>query len=212
MVRKPILIQDLNLYHGSPCRIEKFSYEFNKDSAASLGHGFYFTNKLNVAMGYTERHNSNSGVQFANETPTIHKVRVTLKNPMDSKHKQALSRSQVRKLILSSPCLDTALANNFDVEFQGRKECIEEACGWYGDYDDRTLAETLSSLSTDFWQDHNEAFSRLVTEMLGFDGVVAYDENGGVRGDIIVSAWFPEQIEILAHLDPKLERASSFEP
>ncbi|MBB4861212.1 hypothetical protein HNP46_000023 [Pseudomonas nitritireducens] len=212
MTRKPILIQDLNLYHGSPCRIEQFSYDYNKDSAASLGHGFYFTNKLNVAKGYTERHHSNHDLQFANETPTIHKVRVTLNNPMDSKHKQALSRAVVRSLITCSPCLDTALANNFDVDFQGKKECIEEACGWYCDYYDRPLAETLSSLSTDFWQDHNEAFSRLVYELLRYDGVVAYDEKGGVRGDIIVSAWFPEQIEILAYLDPKLERDSSFEP
>lgn len=193
-------IFDRFFYHGGPTSIEKFDFAFTNQGTDQNGSGFYFITDRTVANGYCEVRESNKQVNGNAGTPTLHKVRLKILNPLPESKIQPLRYHQVRTLLLKSPMIDEALEGFGEMAREGKEKLLNQAIANLVDNDESTLIKTLNTLSYDFFGDHIEAFNLAVKEVLGYDGVIA--KNGK---DWTAVAWFPDQIEIVSRT-PKIQR------
>ncbi|MBI6882439.1 hypothetical protein [Pseudomonas putida] len=199
---------ELNFYHGSPCRIEKFSFEFTGRAINYHGSGFYFTTSVKDARVYCEPREGSQKITFTNLNPTIHKVKLSIANPLSDKHIQPLTLEQVKAIARRSPKLEEALEDFDDVGRFGLEKVLNTAAKGFVGHDDMTLLMNLNSLSNDLFGPYIEAFNHAVKDVLGYDGLLAK-----VKNSWVAVAWFPEQIEILSRTpfkDPHV--ASDMEP
>ncbi len=188
-------IKNRFFYHGSPCRIDSFSYEFIGHGKDQYGSGFYFTSCRTSASGYAVRNEVSDRLFKGNATPTLHKVKLSIENPLDTKHKQSLSSAQVRTIIERAPSLLDRLSESYDVEYEGYENVLRKVIEIYSDNDESTLLEQLNMLSNDFYGLDIKEFNECIRDVLGYDSVV--DHYGK---EIIVAAWFPEQIQIVSKM------------
>lgn len=186
-------IFDRFFYHGSPVSIDKFSYEFTGKGTDELGSGFNFVNRLAEAIQFCELRESSRRVLASADNPTIHKVKLNILNPLDSKAVRALSIHEVAQLITRAPNYLEHLEGFGDVEREGLKKVLGRAIpGFVGN--EGPLLQVLNSLSHDFYDDEVEAFNTVAREVLGYDGVIRK-----VDSKIVIAvAWFPDQIEIVS--------------
>lgn len=184
-----------HFYHGSPCSIDEFKYEFTHLGRDALGGGFYFINTLKESRHYCEFDEKKKSYLNSIVQPTIHKVKLDIKNPLIATHVQPLTINQIKKIIKKSPILDECLTSFGDVSSESRETIISYAIGDLANDDEDPLLRTLNRLSTDFYREHIEAFNNAVKDVLGYDGLLS-NENG----HWIAVAWFPEQIEIVQRI------------
>jgi len=199
-------LQNKFFYHGAPCAIEKFDYAFTSQGDDYYGSGFYFTSSKRVAIGFCcENDVSKShGIAF---TPTLHKAKLEINNPLPLHHVQTLSLSEARDLIARAPGIEEKLNDFWEVEYEGGVDkVLIKAAKIYSGIDD-DLIKTLTKLSINFYGEHTEAFNTAVRDVLGYDGLIEVVEH-----ETLVVAWFPEQINIVSRVNPTLERDESLEP
>lgn len=199
---------DMFFYHGSPCEISEFSFKFMGHGNDQLGSGFYFTSVRKDAVGYTEPNEVSSKHLDAEHSPTVHKVKLTFANPLDSKHVQSLTKSQVRAIIERAPNLMETLTNFDDVQTYGYEKVIRPVIDIFAGNNETPLLQTLNLISNDFFRESIKEFNEAVRDILGYDSVI---ERQGKSYCAV--AWFPEQVEIISRTKHvKLEADTSPSP
>ena len=192
-------------YHGRPCSIDKFSFKFTGKANAQNGSGFYFITSMKEARVYCENRES-SKFSFDEIQPTIHKVKLSMENPLLASAIQPLTVDQVKLLMHKAPDLLLHLADYGDVDLDGLDAVMSYAAEMIAENDDDPLIHSLNMIATDFFGQHTEAFNNGVKELLGYDGVIAKAEDN----DWFAVAWFPEQIQIVERI-PFRERSLNHE-
>lgn len=193
-------------YHGSPVRIEVFDIAYvNKSDQAVLGAGFYFTSDPDDAMGYVGD-TDKACVQGVAIEPTLHRVKLDVKNPLVLGVTGPLSQMQVEAIVrqLPSDTLEDRLWDRLDVGSMGVERALRQACSTYAG-DEVTLSYRLFQLANDFFDDHIDILNRAVMEVLGFDGIITKNKSGVVH----VCAWFPEQVRIVSRTPAREYRPDS---
>lgn len=191
-------------YHGSPCSIEQFDYAFTGRGLDQHGPGFYFSSSRSAACAHTDVNHVVKEAR-AEISPTLHTVRLSIKNPLDANHVQKITASQVARIMRSSPVLEEKLWDRLDVGSYGIEYCISKTAKEYV-WDEANLLEILCRLYGDiFDEDSVKEFATAVRDVLGYDGATYPHEEQN-----IMVAWFPDQIEIvkrtpMRQLDEDLE-------
>lgn len=209
MSGKPIF--ERFFYHGSPCSIDKFSYEFAGKGTDQMGSGFYFTTERKEAEKYCVLKRHNSAFLEAADNPTLHKVKLRISNPLLSTTIEPLRTCRVKALMNRSPNLSERLADYGDPDFEGLDKLMSYAAESMTGHDESPLIMTLNMIATDFFGDHISEFNAAVRDILGYDGLIA---DAGNKHWIAV-AWFPEQIEIVSRItprDPSIDYQSEVSP
>jgi hypothetical protein len=187
----------LTVYHGSGAAIERFEYAFTNAGNDQLGSGFYFTSDIEQAKGYAVRRLEPELAKPGGEdAPNVVHAMLSIKNPLSSTFAgKGLSRVAVQKLLRRSPCLNEALENFGDVEFEGQEKVLNEAVAMYVTPPGagKPLLKQLFKVANDFYPDHIAEFNKAVFEVLGYDGVVETFKDGTTH----YVAFFPEQVVIL---------------
>jgi hypothetical protein len=187
-------------YHGAPCTIESFDYKFTNQGNDQYGSGFYFTPCKTTATSYCIP----NGVVQANGipyTPTLHKVRLNLENPLDSQHIQPLTLAQCIEIITRAPDYEEVLGDYYDLGRERLDVIIRKHAKLYSANDETPLLNTLNLLANDHYGDNIRELNTVLKDVLGYDGVV-----DTVGRTMIAVAWFPEQIEFVQRIkNPKKE-------
>ena len=191
----------LTVYHGSGATIERFEYTFTNAGNDQLGSGFYFTNNLEEARGYaTRRLGPDLPKPGGEEAPNVVHAWLSIKKPLTpTLIGRGLSAAVVEQLLRKSPCLNEALENFGDTEFEGVEKILKEAVAMYVAHPKEKipLLKQLFKVANDFYPEHIAEFNKAVFEVLGYDGVVETFENGSFdNGTTHYVAFFPEQVVI----------------
>ena len=207
-MNKSINFQAINLYHGSPFRIERFSDDFLGHGLDQLGSGVYATTNRSSAKGYAQAtvDKLNSFAHIKHEE-TLHTLRVHFSNTLDSKFIQPLTLDQVRRIVMQSPELDSALENFGDISWEGLQPVLKRALPLFAGNDESPLIKVLNTLSNDFFHESPAAFNKAAHEVLGYDSVVEHFHDGSN-----VCIWFSKDIEIIRRYTLSKEPAPGIEP
>ena len=185
---KPLVV-----YHGTGADFSEFdsSFMYSGEGASQTGSGFYFTDNKESASRYallaTEK----------GQAGRVLPVYLSLQNPLHIDFETgevsgadiALTRSQVKKIIMSIPNIksteDTPLLNFGDIDYEGFNKVLNYAIDQYAG------TPAISALRNDFFVDDNAAWLRSFSKATGYDS--AYEKTR--NGDTHWVAWFPEQIK-----------------
>ncbi|WOF82102.1 hypothetical protein P5704_025220 (plasmid) [Pseudomonas sp. FeN3W] len=194
-------------YHGSPFRIEKFCLSFCGKGNDQIGSGIYCASKKSIAIGYCEADQRKLST-FSNTpvSPTLHKLKLNIKNPLEVTSIVPLGYDVVRQIICGSPALEDALSNFGDIEWEGLDKVMNRACSGYVKQHEVPLISILHMLANDFFDGEVAAFNNTIRDNLGYDSVIEYYEN-----EAIICVWFPEDIEIISRINVS-ELQSEMEP
>jgi hypothetical protein len=205
---KSINFQAINLYHGSPFRIERFCDDFLGHGHDQLGSGFYATTNRASAKGYAQatpdKLNHFSHLRHAE---TVHTLRCYFKKTLDAKTVQPLTIAQVKAIILQSPELNDALENFGDVNYEGFESVLNRALPLFAGDDESPLIKVLNTLSNDFFHDSPAAFNLAAHLVLGYDSVIEHFPDGSN-----VCIWFAKDIEIIRRQTLRKEHECGVEP
>lgn len=182
------------LYHGSPNDFNTFSLEYLGTNGTAEGYGFYFTDKRDIAEGYShgteaQRHQGADGKLF--------EVYLNIKKPL-SKTEVTMTRSEFKKFLLEmneqvdedGEPLDF-LANYGDVEWEGLDNVMNNVMSVEYDGSDSDINMIHSIIN-------GSGSMKIVFDVLrkttGYDGIIVEDANWGGDQTIYV-AFHPEQIK-----------------
>lgn len=179
------------VYHGTPFDFNKFSYDFVGTNGTSLGKGFYLTDSLSMAKG------------FSKEGKEPMQLYVNITNPM-SLNEKTISKQQFKEYVKAVAKADEYyLYDYIDVDLVGFSNAINAAVDGQYEYSDNDvdLIHGVLNTSTLNWE---EGF-RILNKVLGYDGVIKHYDNGidAAEGssDVYV-ALFPEQIKNVDNTSP----------
>lgn len=179
------------VYHGTPFDFNKFSYDFVGTNGTSLGKGFYLTDSLSMAKG------------FSKEGKEPMQLYVNITNPM-SLNEKTISKQQFKEYVKAVAKADEYyLYDYIDVDLVGFSNAINAAVDGQYEYSDNDvdLIHGVLNTSTLNWE---EGF-RILNKVLGYDGVIKHYDNGiyAAEGssDVYV-ALFPEQIKNVDNISP----------
>lgn len=179
------------VYHGTPFDFNKFSYDFVGANGTALGKGFYLTDSLSMAKG------------FSKEGKEPMQLYVNITNPM-SLNEKTISKQQFKEYIKAVAKADEYyLYDYIDVDLVGFSNAINAAVDGQYEYSDNDvdLIHGVLNTSTLNWE---EGF-RILNKVLGYDGVIKHYDNGidAAEGssDVYV-ALFPEQIKNVDNTSP----------
>ena len=170
------------LYHGTPNEFTKFSYDFIGSNGTALGKGFYLTDNIDIAEGYTTRDGKQGKVM---------KLYANITKPMSLKEK-TISKDDFKKFI---EAVDKKTDNQFlsdygDIDYEGYNNVLNSALDSY-DYSDNDvdlIHDVLNTASLS-WKDG----FRLLKDTLGYDGVIS---------DNVYIPVLPEQIKNVDNQNP----------
>ena len=179
------------VYHGTPFDFNKFSYDFVGANGTALGKGFYLTDSLSMAKG------------FSKEGKEPMQLYVNITNPM-SLNEKTISKQQFKEYVKAVAKADEYyLYDYIDVDLVGFSNAINAAVDGQYEYSDNDvdLIHGVLNTSTLNWE---EGF-RILNKVLGYDGVIKHYDNGidAAEGssDVYV-ALFPEQIKNVDNISP----------
>ena len=195
-------------YHGSPFRISEFTDEFLGIGHDQLGSGIYATSNRSSARGYAQA-TPDKLCQFPHlkHAETVHTLRINISKPLDAHDIRPLSLDEVRRIVLQSPELDSALENFGDVEWEGLNTVLNRALPMFAGNDESPLIKVLNTLANDFFRESPAAFNKAAHDVLGYDSVVEYFTDG-----MNVCVWFAKDIEIIRRYTLKKEMDTELAP
>jgi hypothetical protein len=179
------------LYHGSPNQFTQFSYDYIGSNGTALGKGFYLTDSIDMARGFTG--NGNEPMElYANIT-----------KPM-SLEELTISKSEFKKFVSEIAKQDEYWIYDYgDVDREGFNKVLNYAVDL--NYDNETndvdLIHGILNTSTLGWE---EGF-RVLNKTLGYDGVIKHydtpiDQATGESN--VYVPFFPEQIKNISNQNP----------
>lgn len=172
-----------------------FSYSFIGQGNDQLGSGWYFTNKLSHAEGYTNRRIDDSTQKIGGEcSPGVVDVFLSIKNPIQTVGSENvrdqlpdITVAQAKKMILMAPCVrdeDGPLSEWGDLSSESFESILRTASKAYE-------GPSFFSLANDFYRDNPKEFLENFSKVTGYDGFshkISSEETH-------VVAWFPSQIK-----------------
>jgi len=167
------------VFHGSPAMFEQFDYKKIGTQGTAEGKGFYFTDKKSVAQGY------------AQDTENLYEVYLNITKPLSFERK-TISKTNLKKFIKAlDPDGTDYLLNWGDVEYEGYNNVLNTAVdGEYSPSDnDVDLVSSIIAAAGNI-----ENVYRVLTETLGYDGIVVRNPSWG-EGQTVYVAFYPEQIK-----------------
>lgn len=170
----------IKAYHGSPNKIDKWSYEKIGKNATMEGFGFYFTSSYKVALGYSE-----GGY--------VYHVDLDFKQPFIL-GKRKLSIETIEEMLrVVDPKGDGFLSNYGDVDYEGYESVLSTSASELDNYNDDDV-DIINEIFKSSEYDVKE-FYTIIRDKFGYDSIVAKDPSWG--GDqIIYVAWFNDQIKV----------------
>lgn len=175
------------VYHGSPYAFEEFNYKHKGMNGSSEGYGFYFSDDINIAEGYSKN------------TGNIYKTYVNIEKPLSDKS-YTISKAELKKLLIALDKSDMAdvesehwfLSDYGDIQFEGFQRVLNEATDLI--YDGSTndvdmISEIINTSSPD-------RVYRALKQTLGYDGIITKWDANDSRGEVnIYIPFLPEQIK-----------------
>ena len=176
----------LEVYHGTPNDFTIFNYDKVGTTGTALGKGFYFTDDIEYARGFSKE----------NKEPL--KVYVNITKPM-SLDELTISKTDFEKFVKEIAKQDEYWLYDYgDVDREGYEKAVKNAIRLNYDYSDNDvdLVHGVLNTSTLGWEKGFE----ILNETLGYDGVIAVNEQTN-EGNVFV-ALFPNQIKSVDNLNP----------
>lgn len=178
-------------YHGTKEDFDAFRIPNTPKNGDEHGSGIYFTKYPDIASGYAiDDHNK--PIDGAKVIPVHLKLKKQLKKP--------LTRTQISKLITSSPHLHDSLTNYGDVNYEGHHKVLNRAIDTYTDFDDPV--RQIGTIRNDFYNNADTShFLQKLSKHTGVDHHY-FTLNGDPKGGVVV--YKPENIRsIHAKFDPE---------
>lgn len=150
------------VYHGSPNKFDKFSYDKIRTNGTMEGAGFYFTDNKEIAKGY----GGNSGYLYT--------AKLNINKSL-SNEKKTLTIKEVEDLIKALPEDADFLSNYGDVDYEGYNEVMERALDSeykYADSDTEILGSIYNACG------ENQKVIELFYSELGYDSIIARPDWG----------------------------------
>lgn len=192
--------EPLVVFHGSGNTSEilsnGFSYDFVGLGNDQLGPGWYFTNNLKTAEGYTVRRLEPEMQKIGGEhSPGVLRVYLRLQNPIETSDSSDrwvdqlpdLGLAAARRMILASPDIkdpEGPLIDWGDLDSEGFEVVLARAVKAY-------VGPSYFNLANDFFRKDPAKFLRSLHDVTGYDGLVHRFSSGEVH----YVAWFPETIK-----------------
>ena len=183
------------MYHGTPFDFTQFSYNYVGTNGTALGKGFYLTDDIDMAKGFTKD----------GKEPMQLYVNITKPLSLDNK---TISKQQFEKYIRAIGKTDEYyLTDYIDVDLVGFNQAVKAAVDGQYEYSDNDvdLIHGVLNTSTLDWE---EGF-RLLNEILGYDGVIKHYDNAidAAKGPSnVYVALFPEQIKNVNNISPTINK------
>ena len=183
------------VYHGTPFDFTQFSYNYVGTNGTALGKGFYLTDDIDMAKGFTKD----------GKEPMQLYVNITKPLSLDNK---TISKQQFEKYIRAIGKADEYyLTDYIDVDLVGFNQAVKAAVDGQYEYSDNDvdLIHGVLNTSTLDWE---EGF-RLLNEILGYDGVIKHYDNAidAAKGPSnVYVALFPEQIKNVNNISPTINK------
>ena len=185
-------MEKVKAWHGSPYRFDSFDPKYMNHGVCQYGSGFYFTDSMHIAKGYTDAP-SDRHISEGLAEPTVYGVELTFKKALKSDQYVELTRSQIEKILYLSPELEDALWDYGDWATYGKPKVIEKVLDLYAGMIDPEVPTlmVLNTISNDFFRDSPLDFSKAVEKVIGYDMIISETEYGKTY-----VALLPEQIDI----------------
>ena len=188
------------VYHGTPNKFDKFDYKFIGTQGSSEGRGFYFTDKKDIAKGYSKK-----GGQLI-------EAKIDIKKPI-SLEKKEITKADLKKFIDEYDKRERALYdgegsgyldNVGDINYKGRNKVLDEAVEleYNGSNND---VDIIHSIVNSSGGDNEFAYS-VLKDTLGYDGIIAKNPSWG-KGQTITVAFSPDQIKTRSQLKAEWDKA-----
>ena len=185
----------LEVYHGTPFNFTQFNYDYIGANGTALGKGFYLTDDIDMARG------------FSKDGKEPMQLYVNITKPLSLENK-TISRQQFEKYIRAIGKADEYyLTDYIDVDLVGFNQAVKAAVDSQYEYSDNDvdLIHGVLNTSTLGWE---EGF-RLLNEILGYDGVIKHYDNAidAAKGPSnVYVALFPEQIKNIDNTSPTINK------
>jgi len=178
------------VYHGSPAKFTKFSYEFIGSTGSAEGRGFYFTDKKSMAEGYQR-----DGGQIMEGYLNIAK-------PL-SLTKKTMKRTELAKLLKAIDPTGDDIASGYDMSggmgypskawyTRAMNDAVKMI--WDGNDNDADILAEIANASGG-----NETVLKTAKELLGYDGYIAEEKYNGAS---VYVAFSSEQFKNKDNLKP----------
>ena len=175
-----------------------FCYGFAGQGNDQFGPGWYFTNSLDTAQGYTTRRMGDGIEKLGGEVePGVLDVYLVMRNPIETSDQERwfdqlpdLGLRQAKALILAAPDIrdpDGPLSNWGDVRHSGFERVLATAVDAY-------TGPSHFTICNDFYREFPEQFLSALGRITGHDGILHRFNNGEVHA----VAWFPGQIKAVS--------------
>ena len=188
------------VYHGSPKDFNTFSLEYLGTNGTAEGYGFYFTDKKQIAEGYSRGYEG----QQNGEPGKLFEVYLDIKKPL-SDTEVTMTRAQFKKFLTElnnyvdadGERLDV-LSNYGDVEWEGLNKVLNYAMEieYDGSDSDVNLVHSIINGTGNM-----EAVFDVLRKTVGYDGIIVNEASWGGDQTIYI-AFHPEQIKNVDNLNP----------
>ena len=181
------------VYHGSPFDFTKFSYDFVGTNGTALGKGFYLTDSISMAKG------------FSSDTKEPMKLYANITKPL-SLDELNITKNQFKDYVREIAKQDEYyLWDYIDVDTVGFNNAVNKAVDDQYQYSDNDvdLIHGVLNTSTLGW----EKGFRILKDTLGYDGVIKHYEepiDQAEGSSNVYVALFPEQIKNVDNPNPTL--------
>ena len=169
------------VYHGSPNKFEKFSYDYMGKIGTSAGYGFYFTTDKSIAEKYAEG------------TGNLYTAYLDINKPLNPT-KITIAKAQLAKFLKAlDPDAQMYLSNWGDIQSESYNNILRTAIENEYDGSDNDV-DLISGIINADGRGAEEIY-RILTKTLGYDGIIAQPDWVGEHK--IVIPFFPEQIKLV---------------
>ena len=169
------------VYHGSPNKFEKFSYDYMGKIGTSAGYGFYFTTDKSIAEKYAEG------------TGNLYTANLDINKPLNST-KITITKNQLAKFLkVLDPDATEYLSNWGDIQSESYNNILRTAIENEYEGSDNDV-DLISGIINADGRGAEEIY-RILTKTLGYDGIIAQPDWVGEHK--IVIPFFPEQIKLV---------------
>lgn len=175
------------VYHGSPYAFEEFNYKHRGMNGSSEGYGFYFSDDINIAEGYSKN------------TGNIYKTYVNIEKPLSNKS-YTISKAELKKLLIAIDKSDMAdvesghwfLSDYGDIQREGLQRVLNVATDLIYDSSTNDVDMISSIINTS----SPDRVYRALKQTLGYDGIITKWDANDARGEVnIYIPFLPEQIK-----------------
>lgn len=185
-------------YHGAPCSIDTFDFKFTGHGTDQHGAGFYFISDRNAASAFCDENEVTRRAGLSS-SPTIHKVKLSIENPLDTSKIGGLTFAQAKAIISRVPNVEEKMWDFYDLGSMSLDAALNDAARMCSQFHDGELIRRINALSYTFYGNENiRELNHALKDVLGYDGVIHKEDK-----DVIMVAWFPDQIEIVQRIKYK---------